>query len=64
MPQAVLDQGFKRRLKRYMAQLPDGWEMLCLGEGNPAAHVDHNRLKPGLNVYRSKWDRITGTMVQ
>ena len=61
--QAVLDREFRKRLARYLRQLPDGWEMLCLGEGNPPAHISHGMLAHGVNIYQAAWDGVTGTMV-
>ena len=53
---AEIKSGFKQHLQSYLKQLPPSWEMLCLGEGNPIARVPAERLRPGVNVYKSTWD--------
>jgi GR25 family glycosyltransferase involved in LPS biosynthesis len=52
---------FKLRLRDYLAQIPEGWDMLCVGEGNPAVHVQDQIQDKQL--YRMTWDQKHGSEV-
>lgn len=47
----ILADDFKTKIEKYIADLPNDWDMLFFGEGH-GVHISNFRLIPGVNIYK------------
>jgi glycosyl transferase family 25 len=51
----VLGHDFRRKIEKYINDLPLNWDMLFFGEGH-GAHIPNYRLRSGINIYKKSTD--------
>ena len=51
----ILADDFKNKIKKYISDLPNDWDMLFFGEGQ-GVHIPHYRLVPDVNIYKKMTD--------
>ena len=51
----ILADNFQNRIEKYIAELPEDWDMLFFGEGQ-GVHIPQYRQSPGVNIYKKMTD--------